>query len=81
VTQPRPAPRTPRPIRDDAKVGQYQVVVSFRAGEPVLSEAGVTVLFLHCALGCFNGVADLDVAVRVIGAGGERSEHEGTVGL
>jgi hypothetical protein len=80
MTQPRPAPKTPRPIRDDPKVGQYQVVVSFRVeaqedkdGDPDLIEA-----FVRNRLGRMKG---LTVHIRRHGAGGERSEHEGTVGL
>jgi hypothetical protein len=87
MTQPRPAPKTPRPIRDDAKVGHYQVVVSFRLN-PADPSLDRDILAEHFR--CLFGPAlirrswamhDLDVAVREIGVGGERSEHEGTVGL
>jgi hypothetical protein len=77
MIQPRPAPKTPRPITDDPKVGQYQVVVSFRASEPRVGEDDVRWKFLHAIDDCFASFADLDVAVREIGAGGERSADEG----
>jgi hypothetical protein len=81
----RSAPKTPRPIRDDPKVGQYQVVASFRLRGPLRQPTFAAEAFRETlrawAETYSDGLADLDVAVRAIGAGGERSEHEGTVGL
>jgi hypothetical protein len=65
---------------DDPTQGQYQVVVSFRLGRP-LSVDGVACMMLHEGLRAWasnhGGLADLDVAVREIGADGERSVIEG----
>jgi hypothetical protein len=82
VTPPQPAPRTPRPIRDDAKVGQYQVVVSFRV-EPHPDGWGPEEIKVALRRRLapwpspYNPTEDLDVAVREIGAGGEKSADEG----
>lgn len=88
MTQPRPAPVKPQPILDDPHAGQYQVVVSFRvAPDETLRILGRDGFRQHLAwilrhhYGTNRDLADLDVAVREIGVGGEASEHEGTVGL
>jgi hypothetical protein len=79
--QPKPAPKTPRPIRDDPKVGQYQVGISYR--RPPWPD-GPTAYRKYLELEMANGhrpITNLYVTVYEVGAGGERSEHEGTIGL
>jgi hypothetical protein len=66
-----------KPIRDDPTQGQFQVVVSFRAEEPIVSEGMFRDKLFYAVSDCFDGVAGLSIAVREIGAGGERSELEG----
>jgi hypothetical protein len=70
----------PKPI-DDPTRGQYQVVVSFRIGEwEYPAETLRSYLWVQLTdqggLG-LSGVADLDVAVREIGAASEASVIEG----
>jgi hypothetical protein len=85
VTQPRPAPKTPRPIRDDPRAGYHSVVIAFTVPPHGRTPEQFRARILDkipALLGYRVGPPEgLDVAVRVIGAGGERSEHEGTVGL
>ena len=73
----------PKPIRDFPHQGQLQVVASFRAAPApgVTRAAFERVMAAHIRelrhAAVVAVLADLDVAVRVIGADGERSEIEG----
>jgi hypothetical protein len=81
VTQPRPAPVKPQPITDDPKVGQLYVTAGFWLKvDPDMDSPDVVREDLERELTLWGGdygMTDLDVAVRVHGAGGEKSEDEG----
>jgi hypothetical protein len=85
VIQPRPAPKTPRPIRDDPKVGTVQVVMSLRLDPygttPTQIRDHFERLLIPALVRSDWQPYDLYVTATEIGAGGERSEHEGTIGL
>jgi hypothetical protein len=75
-----------KPITDE-HLNHYQVVISFRVkpmrprdDDPVLLRTGLEKVMAQIGSpwGCFH---DVTVHVRQIGSGGERSEHEGAVGL
>ena len=79
----RPAPKEPKPLRpeDDPKTGHFQLVVSFRV-ERMAAPMDRWLRNLRSILTQWgnleaDGFTDLTVHVRVIGAGGEASEHEG----
>ena len=78
MTEPKPAPVKPKPIRDDPTLGQVQVVVSWRV--PALTHATVTD-YRDAIEGLLRAridkITDLYVtAYRII----TPSEMEGTVG-
>jgi hypothetical protein len=79
---PRPAPKTPRPIRDDPKVDMLDVVIAFRSA-PVPLDAWESLQgAIRVHLGGYRVdstavLSEIDVAVRKIGAGGEKSADEG----
>jgi hypothetical protein len=81
----RPAPKTPRPITDDSKVGHLYVTCGFWLHvDPEMDppEAIDEDLTRELRLwGEYYGLTDLHIGIRVHGAAGERSEHEGTIGL
>jgi hypothetical protein len=71
----RPAPRDPKPITEPDDQGKLRVVVSFvhpRWGHPLSHwhDDWRQIMSKY-------DVQHLDVAISVIGAGGERSEMEG----
>jgi hypothetical protein len=76
VTRPRRPPVKPGPITDDPTQGQYQVVATFRARVLLQDREGLRLSTERAITNHFAGVEDLTVHVRVIGAGGERSEQE-----
>lgn len=80
MTPPRPAPKTQRPIRDDPKLGQWQVAVSWRIPpRPGMSVTAYRDLLEDwLRLNLSEAVTDLYVTAYEITA---PSEHEGTVGL
>jgi hypothetical protein len=65
----------PKPIEDPTQ-GQHQVVISFRYDRPDLTGDAVQRQFQR-AMGGFPGMVGLDVAVREVGAQGERGADEG----
>jgi hypothetical protein len=79
VTQPRRPPVKPGPITDD-HAGQYAVVVTFRVAEwaykPETLAKAIRKQLADADVLMLGELADLDIAVRRIGAGGERSEQE-----
>jgi hypothetical protein len=75
----------PKPIRDDPRAGHHSVVIAFtippHGRTPEQHRARILAKLPHL-LGYRVGPAEgLYVGVRVVGAGGEKSEYEGTVGL
>ena len=59
-----------KPIGHDPHAGHYQVVVSFRVAQP--SDPATVEAYVRKHLGDLRG---LDIAVRVIGAAGEKSQQ------
>jgi hypothetical protein len=80
--QPKPAPKQPRPITTDPHTGQYQVVISFRVKRMTAPMdrwlRNVRSVITQWANLDACGMEGLSVAVREIGAAGERVEDEGT---
>ena len=72
-------PRRPtvqaKPIGDDPHAGQLAVVVSFRIEEPLDPKRVKASLGRNIPNIYGWEMHDLDVAVRVIGAAGEKSQH------
>jgi len=69
----KPKPIGPDPTRN----GQLQVVVSFRAADPQGNKDDFHGALSDLLERWFAQVADLDMAVREIGAQGEQSRMEG----
>jgi hypothetical protein len=67
----------PRPISPDPDRDGYQVVVSFRAADPQGNQDDFHGALSDLLERWFAHVADLDMAVREIGAQGEQSQMEG----
>jgi hypothetical protein len=81
----RPAPKTPRPITDDPRVGHLYVTTGFWLQVDLELDPPEAVdedLKRELRLwGEHYNLGGLTIGIRVHGAGGERSEHEGTIGL